>query len=339
MNGTDMGYTLPLLNAFISTVDHLPCDLIRSLWFIQTCNTEAEKLHQKLKEKQQASKLEPQSLVELRERIIQLQQEAIAETESIYNQLFVQKHFLQIEKCQLERINVTRTQQEIDRRLQLREALEKHYAENPLKSQVEALKEQQSRGKVKDYSLKREVMPFKEGKDDKTKLKLILKLPPKSRDRPPKPAKALKLTILKDGKVRVQKKHSKPSTSPSRKPSKAISTLMPKRKPEEKNEEEEEERKPAEFDVAIDEEVYCICRQPSFGNMIACDNKECPNGEWFHYKCVGLLNRVEALQYSKGRKRWYCSQECRESVNQRIQSKRLLGNKRRKKKGSHKWSK
>ena len=36
-----------------------------------------------------------------------------------------------------------------------------------------------------------------------------------------------------------------------------------------------------------------FCKQPSFGNMISCDNESsCPNGEWFHYKCVGILNRV-----------------------------------------------
>jgi len=37
------------------------------------------------------------------------------------------------------------------------------------------------------------------------------------------------------------------------------------------------------------EPLYCICRQISYGNMIACDNqKNCPH-EWFHYECVGLV--------------------------------------------------
>ena len=37
--------------------------------------------------------------------------------------------------------------------------------------------------------------------------------------------------------------------------------------------------------------------------MISCDNESsCPNGEWFHYKCVGILNRVVALKYTTGKK-------------------------------------
>uniref|UniRef100_A0A061R8K6 Inhibitor of growth protein 4 n=1 Tax=Tetraselmis sp. GSL018 TaxID=582737 RepID=A0A061R8K6_9CHLO len=35
------------------------------------------------------------------------------------------------------------------------------------------------------------------------------------------------------------------------------------------------------------EPVYCYCRQVSFGDMIGCDNEDCPI-EWFHYGCVGI---------------------------------------------------
>ncbi|KAK5649700.1 hypothetical protein RI129_000729 [Pyrocoelia pectoralis] len=31
---------------------------------------------------------------------------------------------------------------------------------------------------------------------------------------------------------------------------------------------------------------YCICNQVSYGDMVACDNEDCPS-EWFHYPCVG----------------------------------------------------
>jgi hypothetical protein len=47
------------------------------------------------------------------------------------------------------------------------------------------------------------------------------------------------------------------------------------------------------FDVAMDmpvdpnEPTYCICQRVSFGEMVGCDNPECPR-EWFHYECVGL---------------------------------------------------
>ena len=36
-----------------------------------------------------------------------------------------------------------------------------------------------------------------------------------------------------------------------------------------------------------DEEKYCICQQGSYGEMVACDAKDCPT-EWFHLSCVGL---------------------------------------------------
>ncbi|KNE65402.1 hypothetical protein AMAG_11033 [Allomyces macrogynus ATCC 38327] len=44
--------------------------------------------------------------------------------------------------------------------------------------------------------------------------------------------------------------------------------------------------------VIVEEEIgddtpYCYCRQPSYGQMIGCDNKRC-KVEWFHYECVGL---------------------------------------------------
>ena len=58
-------------------------------------------------------------------------------------------------------------------------------------------------------------------------------------------------------------------------------------------------------DVALvtpgpDEPRYCYCNQVSFGEMVGCDNDDCPI-EWFHYKCVGIT------EPPKGK--WYCK-EC-----------------------------
>ncbi len=36
-----------------------------------------------------------------------------------------------------------------------------------------------------------------------------------------------------------------------------------------------------------DEPTYCHCNRISFGEMIGCDNDDCPV-EWFHLGCVGL---------------------------------------------------
>ncbi|XP_006820600.1 inhibitor of growth protein 3-like [Saccoglossus kowalevskii] len=57
----------------------------------------------------------------------------------------------------------------------------------------------------------------------------------------------------------------------------------------------------AEADWTYDpnEPRYCICNQVSYGEMVGCDNDDCPI-EWFHYGCVGLT------EAPKGK--WYCPQ-------------------------------
>ncbi|KAB5595682.1 PHD-finger protein [Ceratobasidium theobromae] len=50
--------------------------------------------------------------------------------------------------------------------------------------------------------------------------------------------------------------------------------------------------------VDADETPYCYCRQPSFGEMIACDATDCPR-EWFHLPCVGLDKAPTATE-------WFC---------------------------------
>lgn len=42
-----------------------------------------------------------------------------------------------------------------------------------------------------------------------------------------------------------------------------------------------------EEDEGSDDKKYCLCQKVSFGDMVACDNDECPF-EWFHWPCVGL---------------------------------------------------
>ncbi|KAK2537086.1 Ing3 [Columba guinea] len=60
-------------------------------------------------------------------------------------------------------------------------------------------------------------------------------------------------------------------------------------------------RKSNQVDWTYDpnEPRYCICNQVSYGEMVGCDNQDCPI-EWFHYGCVGLT------EAPKGK--WYCPQ-------------------------------
>lgn len=52
-------------------------------------------------------------------------------------------------------------------------------------------------------------------------------------------------------------------------------------------------------DMAVDpnEPKYCYCDQVSSGDMVACDNEDCPR-EWFHYECIGLTSPPKGA--------WYC---------------------------------
>lgn len=50
-----------------------------------------------------------------------------------------------------------------------------------------------------------------------------------------------------------------------------------------------------------DDKKYCICHSVSYGNMVACDNDDCPN-EWFHWSCVSVTKEPVG--------KWYCP-DCR----------------------------
>lgn len=52
---------------------------------------------------------------------------------------------------------------------------------------------------------------------------------------------------------------------------------------------------------------YCLCNQVSYGDMVACDNEDCPS-EWFHYPCVGITAPPKG--------KWYCP-ECTSSMKRR----------------------
>ena len=56
-----------------------------------------------------------------------------------------------------------------------------------------------------------------------------------------------------------------------------------------------------------DRKIYCFCRKPSFGNMIACDNLKC-KFEWFQYSCINITRAVKG--------KWYCK-DCKEGKNKK----------------------
>ncbi|RMZ82521.1 hypothetical protein DV737_g2031, partial [Chaetothyriales sp. CBS 132003] len=62
------------------------------------------------------------------------------------------------------------------------------------------------------------------------------------------------------------------------------------------------------IDDLLEDEKYCYCNGPSYGEMIACDNPKCP-GEWFHLECIGLKNAPKS-------EKWFC-EDCKEKAGKR----------------------
>ncbi|XP_076015230.1 inhibitor of growth protein 1 [Genypterus blacodes] len=74
----------------------------------------------------------------------------------------------------------------------------------------------------------------------------------------------------------------------------------------------EREVSPPDLPIDPDEPTYCLCEQVSYGEMIGCDNNECPI-EWFHFSCVGL--------HHKPKGKWFCP-KCR-GENEKTMDKAL----------------
>ncbi|KAH7270466.1 inhibitor of growth proteins N-terminal histone-binding-domain-containing protein [Fusarium redolens] len=56
-----------------------------------------------------------------------------------------------------------------------------------------------------------------------------------------------------------------------------------------------------------DDKKYCLCHNVSYGDMVACDNDNCPY-EWFHWSCVDLKSEPNGT--------WYCP-KCREKLQKK----------------------
>ncbi|XP_077355146.1 inhibitor of growth protein 2 [Festucalex cinctus] len=74
---------------------------------------------------------------------------------------------------------------------------------------------------------------------------------------------------------------------------------------------------PVDFAIDPNEPTYCLCEQVSYGEMIGCDNDQCPI-EWFHFSCVGLTYKPKG--------KWYCP-KCR-GDNEKTMDKSLDKNRK-----------
>lgn len=344
-----------IYSTYISTIDHLPCDIIRSLWLVQSCNISAEKgkekLHQFLHQynPENLSKLSNEEVQRIASRYSQLKQhiincngEALAEIESLYANLVAHNEELNRTIANVEASEEPPAKNLASSQSELRAQLKRHYEEHPLASQVEALQEQ----KLSKNVVVRQIKGL-------TKLKIVFKIPKTKgkeqiynnrvtnydekeylEDEAPlkrKPRSAIFSVVAESELDQMRKKPSRKSARTKE----STSFRMLERStrgagalrnnplvvpPLEEFEEFEEFQEPT---PEPEPEQYCFCKQASFGDMIACDNRECPNGEWFHYKCVGLLNKVEAQKYTK--QKWYCSKACEDKAME-LDTKRKMKN-------------
>lgn len=83
---------------------------------------------------------------------------------------------------------------------------------------------------------------------------------------------------------------------PAQRDKKSKSSKKKKRKAK-----QERDTSPVDFAIDPNEPTYCLCEQVSYGEMIGCDNDQCPI-EWFHFSCVGLTYKPKG--------KWYCP-KCR----------------------------
>ncbi|GAA6090203.1 inhibitor of growth protein 2, partial [Tachysurus ichikawai] len=92
-----------------------------------------------------------------------------------------------------------------------------------------------------------------------------------------------------------------PSEEPAAQPPREKKSKSVKKKKRSKAKPERDVSPTMEFSIDPNEPTYCLCEQVSYGEMIGCDNEQCPI-EWFHFSCVGLTYKPKG--------KWYCP-KCR----------------------------
>lgn len=350
-----------IYSTYISTIDHLPCDIVRSLWLVQACNLQSDKEKNKMhKCLQQNSYTSLSDLLEeskidlvnrysnLKTQVLRCNKEALAELNGLHAHLVAHSQELDNTVASVELSEVSMPYHNESNPEQLRAQLEKHYAENPLKSQMEALQECKLTEKVTIRQV--------EGRHNNLKIifkipkAMIKKKPDKQRrqlgesftneeddkldpdeEKDSKYSRSLRLTLrispysTKPEPIRSSTKRHKRGNlfdNTSERSMRSSGTLQIKQRNEVKLKEVRVDK------LTPQPEQYCFCNQSSFGDMIACDNEKCPNGEWFHYKCVGLLNKAEARKQTK--QKWYCKDSCRAEDEELQRRKKKKGAKKRK---------
>ena len=112
-------------------------------------------------------------------------------------------------------------------------------------------------------------------------------------------------SVSKRGNKKNTNAASAALASPALKPTSIVKSNPPSSVASSVAADQENEYQEVESEGDSDEPRYCYCNQVSYGNMVACDNDNCPR-EWFHLPCVNLDKAPLS------RTKWFCSEECKE---------------------------
>lgn len=259
-------------NAFISSLDHLPCEIIRSLWLIQSLNLKNERLKKELDSLLQEHKADSQHQLEskflrLKMLITRYSNEVVAESNKLNQTIEDHLKFIDNDLKILHDYNeLIKMNENPKQRWDMfdsfkRKFVAEHSQEVKEFGRSESIPQQRKRARSESVATSPE-------KHDKSAM--VIKIDLKRFKKEAAPEKQLPSIVIKEPKI-VQKRHH--------------------------------HRDKKKEDQAVQEPTYCFCHGPSFGRMVACDNPKCAY-QWFHYKCVGLHEDPDP------QKKWFCSDKC-----------------------------
>ncbi|GMM30186.1 hypothetical protein DAMA08_029310 [Martiniozyma asiatica (nom. inval.)] len=244
----------PLLNGthnFVSTIDHLPCDIVRSLWIIQSLELRNIRLQRRhIKSLNSADELDIKNFNKLDDLIKRNAKEAQCES----------KHLEDIINYHRQLLNDENDMNQTLLKLMLgwsSDAVEQRWREW-CQFKIDFLKN----NNIVDFKTPKIKIKINLGnltqndKGIKSKFKI-------SKAKSMAINKNLGDTAIRRSKQK-QNEHERQSRTQNKNKSHSKIGVNKKEK-----------------------DTYCFCHGPSLGKMVACDNETCPN-EWYHYKCVGL---------------------------------------------------
>lgn len=274
-------------NNFVSTLDHLPCELTRSLWFIQMMNLRNTRNEAKLK----LEYLKPendrnyQTIRRLQKLLLRNSEELVEESKYLIS--FLSDHL----ELLSDDLNIIR---DLKDKLPgwTSEAVERRWNEW---------------GQFKLEYLQR-VKDRKQNKYDKCVEEFAKTVVSKQTSRTvqqPKLSSDLKIKInLKNIKLKTGLK--KQTVKPKKEPKQDLKLPLIHIPSVSKAKELVDQQTTQLVTEKPVEERYCFCNGPSFGRMVACEYDKCPH-EWFHFKCVGLTSEPKG--------NWFCSDTCRDKYD------------------------